>query len=101
MKTYGVLTFSLALAGIAFVGPAGSFAAQAAGKDMTKPKISMNQAEAIAVEARRGQIKSEKLVHRSDGNAQYDFVIDSVGKTYTVVVDGTSGNVVENKMKSG
>jgi uncharacterized membrane protein YkoI len=100
MTRLGHLTFSLAVAGLALAVSAGAFAAQAADKDMTKPKITMNQAEAIAVEARRGQIKSEKLMHEADGNAQYDFVIDSVGMMYKVVVDGTSGDVVENKMKN-
>ena len=90
-----------AVAGVALAFSASAFAYD--GEEMAKDaKISLNQAEAIALFERRGTLKSEKLEHRRDvGKLAYTFTVDSAGKMYDVAVDAMSGDVIMNKPKNG
>ena len=87
--------------GVALAFSSGAFAYQ--GEEMAKDaKISLNQAEAIALFERRGELKSEKLEHRKDiGKLAYSFTVDSAGKMFDVAVDAMSGDVIVNKPKDG
>jgi len=90
-----------AVAGVVLAFSSGAVAYD--GEQMAKDaKISLNQAEAIALFERRGELKSEKLEHRKDvGKLTYSFTVDSAGQMFDVAVDAMSGDVIVNKPKNG
>jgi uncharacterized membrane protein YkoI len=90
-----------AVAGIALAFSSGAFAYD--GEELAKDaKITLNQAEAIALFERRGTLKSQELEHRKDvGKLAYTFTVDSAGKMFDVAVDAMSGDVIMNKPKDG
>jgi uncharacterized membrane protein YkoI len=61
-------------------------------------KITMDQARAIAMKARPGQITDQELENEGGGSGlRYSFDIKSSGKVYEVGVDAQTGRVLENK----
>lgn len=62
-------------------------------------KITLDQARAIAVKARPGQITDQELEKEGGGSGlRFSFDVKSkAGKTYEVGVDAKTGKVLENK----
>jgi uncharacterized membrane protein YkoI len=61
-------------------------------------KITIEQARAIALQARAGAITDEELEREKGGSGlRYSFDIKSDGATYEVGVDAQTGKVLENK----
>ncbi|WP_297506586.1 PepSY domain-containing protein [uncultured Caulobacter sp.] len=70
-----------------------------AGHELAKlAKVSMEQAEAIALKARPGTIKDRELEKEKGGSGlRYTFdVVGADGKKYEVGVDAADGKVLEN-----
>jgi uncharacterized membrane protein YkoI len=60
-------------------------------------KITMDQARAIALAARPGQITDQELENEGGGSGlRYSFDINSGGKVHEVGVDAQTGRVLEN-----
>jgi uncharacterized membrane protein YkoI len=87
----GVLTGALLIA-----APSGALAY--AGQELEKnAKIDMQQASAIALKARPGEITDRELEREGGGSGlRYSFDVKSRGITYEVGVDAVSGKVLEN-----
>ena len=100
MTTLKKMTCGLAVAGVALAVSSSAFAYK--GQEMAKnAKISLNQAQAIAVNTRQGTIESQMLGHRKDAKGlDYSFVINSGGKMYDVAIDANTGDVAVNKPKT-
>jgi hypothetical protein len=61
-------------------------------------RVTMDQARAIALKARPGQITDQELEKEGGGSGlRYSFDIKSGGKIHEVGVDAQSGHVLENK----
>lgn len=61
-------------------------------------RITLDQARAIAVKARPGQITDQELEKEGGGSGlRFSFDVKSKGKTYEVGVDAKTGKVLENK----
>jgi uncharacterized membrane protein YkoI len=74
-------------------------AASYKGEELSKDaKITIEQAQAIASKARKGEITDKELEKEKGGSGlRYSFDIKSDGKTYEVGVDANTGKVLENK----
>ena len=73
--------------------------ALAADKPARAPKISKEQATAIALKARPGKVVDEELESESGGSGlRYSFDIKVNGVVYEVGVDADTGEVLENKI---
>jgi uncharacterized membrane protein YkoI len=84
---------------IAALTSTAAFSAQAyTGQALEKNvKISMEQATAIALNARPGQITDKELENEGGGSGlRYSFDVKSGGVTYEVGVDAQTGKVLEN-----
>jgi hypothetical protein len=93
------LAFALGLAG-ASVAATGSGALK--GHELAgKARVSLAQAQAIALKARPGSITDQELEKEGGGSGlRYSFDITSAGKTYEVGVDAKTGKVLENGHES-
>jgi uncharacterized membrane protein YkoI len=100
MKYALALTAGLALAVVGFAASQAApppHAAYVGAKLAPNAKITMDQARAIALKARPGQITDEELENEGGGSGlRYSFDIKSGGKTYEVGVDAQTGRVLEN-----
>ena len=69
------------------------------GEDLAKnAKVTMVEARAIALKARRGRITDAELENERGGSGlRYSFDIKSGGHTYEVGVDAKSGAILENQ----
>jgi len=86
---------AVALAGAAVAAPAkGSFA----GHELSsRAKVTMAQAEAIALKARPGTITDKELEKERGGSGlRYSFDVKAARVTYEVGVDALTGKVLEN-----
>lgn len=64
-------------------------------------KLSLNQARAIALKARKGKIVDQELEKEAGGSGlRYAFDVKSGAKTYEVGVDALTGKVLENGAES-
>lgn len=101
MKT--ILAASLCAAALG-LGAGGALAKPApvakafAGHELSpKAKITMAEAEAIAVKARPGKITDKELEKEGGGSGlRYSFDVKASGVTYEVGVDARTGKVLEN-----
>ena len=97
MRRFGVIAFGLALAGLISV-PCGHVSAYTGEKLAKGAKVSMEQARAIALQARAGAITDEELERERGGSGlRYSFDIKSGGTVYEVGVDAQTGKALENK----
>ncbi len=101
MKYALALTAGLALAvgGLAASQAATPAHAAYAGAQLaSNAKVTMDQARAIALKARPGQITDQELEKEGSGSGlRYSFDIKSGGKIHEVGVDAQTGRVLENK----
>jgi len=95
--------FAQCATGIAFlcgISLAASSAAALAytGQNLAKDaKVTMGQAEAMALQARPGKITDKELEKEPGGSGlRYSFDIKDAAKTYEVGVDAMTGTVLEN-----
>jgi uncharacterized membrane protein YkoI len=64
-----------------------------------KAKITISEAEQIALKARPGKVTDRELEREKGGSGlRYSFDVNAAGKTYEVGVDAMSGAVLENGM---
>ena len=97
MRKFGAIAFGLALAGLISV-PSGHVSAYTGEKLAKGAKVTMEQARAIALQARAGAITDEELEREKGGSGlRYSFDIKSDGTVYEVGVDAQTGKVLENK----
>ncbi len=84
-------------AGAALAKPA-SAAKPFAGHELSaQAKITMAQAEAIAVKARPGKITDKELEKEAGGSGlRYSFDVKTSGVTYEVGVDAKTGKLLDN-----
>lgn len=60
-------------------------------------RVSLEQARAIALKARPGQITDQELEREHGGSGlRYSFDVSSSGRTYEVGVDAKTGKILEN-----
>ena len=97
MRRFGAIAFGLTLVGLTTALP-GQLVAYT-GEKLTKgAKVSIEQARAIAQQARPGAISDEELEREKGGSGlRYSFDIKSGGAVYEVGVDAQTGKVLENK----
>ena len=97
MRRFGVIAFGLTLVGLIPALPSHSVAYT--GEKLAKgAKVSIEQARAIALQARAGAITDEELEREKGGSGlRYSFDIKSGGAVYEVGVDAQTGTVIENK----
>ena len=77
--------------------PAGAAFAYTGEKLATKAKVTMADAEQIALKARPGKITDKELEKEKGGSGlRYSFDIKTKGVTYEVGVDAADGKVLEN-----
>ena len=97
MRRFGAIAFGLTLVGSIFALPSPSVAYT--GEPLAKgAKVSIDQARAIALQARAGAITDEELEREKGGSGlRYSFDIKSDGAVYEVGVDAQTGTVLENK----
>jgi len=63
-----------------------------------RAKVTMAQAQVIALNVRPGRITDQELENEGGGSGlRYSFDIKSAGKTHEVGVDAKTGKVLENK----
>lgn len=62
----------------------------------SQAKVSVQEAEAAALQARPGVVKDKEL-EKEHGGLRYSFDIENGGKVYEVGVDANSGKILENK----
>ena len=97
MRKVGAIAFGLAIAGLISV-PSGHVSAYTGEKLAKGAKVTMEQARAIALQARAGAITDEELEREKGGSGlRYSFDIKSDGTVYEVGVDAQTGKVLENK----
>ena len=89
--------FGVVLVGLITVPPTNLLAYT--GEKLAKgAKVTIEQARAIALEARAGAITDEELEREKGGSGlRYSFDIKSGGSVYEVGVDAQTGKVLENK----
>lgn len=97
MRRFGVIGIRLGLVGFVSVLP--SHLVAYTGEELEKSaKVSIEQARAIALQARAGVINDEELERETGGSGlRYSFIIKSGGAAYEVGVDAQTGKVLENK----
>lgn len=71
----------------------------AARGERQKPKISMDQAQKIALEKEPGKIKSREL-ETEHGRLIYSFDIRTANGLHEVNIDAMSGNVIDDKVET-
>jgi hypothetical protein len=93
-----VLTLAAAAAVPAFAAPPMTHAAAFKGQELaSSAKLTLAQAQAVALKARPGKIVDKELEKEAGGSGlRYAFDISSHGKTYEVGVDARTGKVLEN-----
>jgi len=65
---------------------------------MVQAKLSIDQAQAIALKARPGKITDKELEKEKGGSGlRYSFDVKAHGTVYEVGVDAMTGSVLENK----
>ena len=63
----------------------------------TQAKVTMEQATAIALQARPGKVTDQELEREGGGSGlRYSFDVLSNGRTYEVGVDALTGKILEN-----
>lgn len=65
----------------------------------SKTKVTLLQAEAIALKARAGKI-DERELEDENGGLRYSFIIKVGEQEYEVGVDAQTGAVLENKLET-
>jgi hypothetical protein len=97
MRRFGVIAFGLTLVGLIAALP--SHLVAYTGEKLAKgAKVSIEQARAIALQARAGAITDEELEREKGGSGlRYSFDIKSGHVVYEVGVDAQTGKVLENK----
>jgi uncharacterized membrane protein YkoI len=92
-----ILAKTSLFAGVLLVG-GGSGALAFTGQELAKDaKVTIQQASAIALKARPGQITDRELEREVGGSGlRYSFDVKSHGVTYEVGVDAVTGKVLEN-----
>ena len=91
----GVGLLGLTVIVLAVAGPAAAYTGQ---RLASQAKITMEQARAIALKARPGQITDEELEREGGGSGlRYSFDIRNGAVTHEVGVDARTGRVLENK----
>lgn len=74
--------------------------ADESGALMAQAQVTLAQAEAIALQARPGQITDHELEREAGGTGlRYSFDIRSDGKAFEVGVDAGTGAVLENQQE--
>lgn len=74
--------------------------ADESGELMAQAQVTLAQAEAIALQARPGQITDHELEREAGGTGlRYSFDIRSDGKAFEVGVDAGTGAVLENQQE--
>jgi uncharacterized membrane protein YkoI len=97
MRRFGNIAFALTLVGLMAALP-GNLVAYTGEKLAKGAKVSIEQARAIAQQARPGAITDEELEREGGGTGlRYSFDIKSGGAVYEVGVDAQTGKVLENK----
>lgn len=94
----------LAIAGLAASAIAAIAAPQAAmpghAAHAPAPKLSLEQAQAIALQARPGQVTDHEIEKEEGGSGvRYAFDIKSGAAIYEVGVDANTGQVLENSVE--
>ena len=97
MRRFGAIGIRLGLVGFVSVLPSHLFAYT--GEELEKnAKVSIEQARAIALQARAGAINDEELERETGGSGlRYSFIVKSGGALFEVGVDAQTGKVLENK----
>jgi uncharacterized membrane protein YkoI len=97
MKRFGAIALGVTLVGVISALPSDLVAYT--GEKLAKgAKVSIEQARAIALQARAGAITDEELEREKGGSGlRYSFDIKSDGAVYEVGVDAQTGTVLENK----
>ena len=91
------LAGALAVAGHAYAETAPAKPSYAGEKLAAKARIDIDQAQAIALKARPGEVTDKELEKEKGGSGlRYSFDIKADGKTYEVGVDARTGAVLEN-----
>jgi uncharacterized membrane protein YkoI len=97
MTKFGAIAFGLTLVGLISV-PSGHVSAYTGEKLAKGAKINIEQARAIALQARAGAITDEELESEKGGSGlRYSFDIKNGAAVYEVGVDAQTGKVLENK----
>ncbi len=87
-------------AGLALVGTTSAAFAFHGERLVSKAKITMEQATAIALKTRPGKITDKELEKESGGSGlRYSFDIKSGNRMFEVGVDALDGKVLENKIE--
>ena len=85
----------LTIIALAVAGPSAAYTGQ---QLAGKAKIKIEQARAIALKARPGQITDEELEQERGGSGlRYSFDVKNGAVTHEVGVDARTGRVLENK----
>ena len=97
MRPTHMLSLALA-ASLSLAAPALAAKVNYAGHALASgAKVTMAQAQAIALKARPGKITDKELEKEAGGSGlRYSFDVVAAGKTYEVGVDAQSGKVLEN-----
>jgi uncharacterized membrane protein YkoI len=97
MIRFRAMAFGLAIIGMISVPSSNLFAYT--GEKLAKgAKVSIEQARAIALQAKAGAITDEELEREKGGSGlRHSFDIKSDGAIYEVGVDAQTGKVLENK----
>jgi uncharacterized membrane protein YkoI len=97
MKRFGAIALGVTLGGVISALPSDLVAYT--GEKLAKgAKVSIEQARAIALQARAGAITDDELEREKGGSGlRYSFDIKSDGAVYEVGVDAQTGTVLENK----
>jgi uncharacterized membrane protein YkoI len=97
MKKSGTIASSVMLLGLLST-PAGYLLGYTGEQLAKHAKVTIEQARAIALQARAGAITDEELEHEKGGSGlRYSFDIKSNNAIYEVGVDAQTGKVLENK----
>lgn len=96
----------LAIAGLAasalaaIAAPQAAMSGHAAHAPAPAPKLSLEQAQAIALQARPGQVTDHEIEKEEGGSGvRYAFDIKSGAAIYEVGVDANTGQVLENSVE--
>ncbi len=90
IKTIGIF---VAIAGLSAAGAAFGYTGE---KLASQAKLSIDQAQAIALKARPGKI-TDKELEKEKGGLRYSFDVKAHGTVYEVGVDAMTGSVLENQ----
>jgi uncharacterized membrane protein YkoI len=97
MKTITFLTAAIAAASLVAL-PVLAKEAYSGEKLASKAKVTLAEAQTIALKAHPGQITDKELEKEAGGSGlRWSFDIKSQGKTFEVGVDARTGKLLENK----